>query len=507
MSKRAATYVRVSTEDQAKHGYSLDSQVEACRKYAEEKGWMVVAEISDDGISGTRLDRPGLDRIRDMAQGQEIDAVIVYALDRLSRKLIYQLIIEDELDKADVIIHYVLGRYDDTDEGRMMRQMRGVFAEYEVAQTLERLERGKRSKAGHGLAVGAGRIAYGYRYSDGHLIIMQEEARVVRLIFDWYTSPEEVSIREIARRLTALAFKTHQGNTHWRTGTVSLILANETYVGAAYYNRRKRKSATQTVFRPQEEWIAIPVPPIVDRATFETVQRHLAHNRKMMRKQPRHKYLLRGMLTCAKCGRAYCGEFKNARCYYRHGRDGPHYAPFLRADLAEQNVWEAVKQLLLNPSTLWEGYRAKEAEVTKQKRRLIERLDAILKLKAKTETKLEALTNAYLDPDIGMPKAEYTRHRQYIKKAIADWEREAREIQARLETEAITQERMEAIETFAAEVSEGIELLDFEAKRKVLRMLEVSGKVYHEDEDPWIELEGLFPPGEVGLLSRTSQCS
>ena len=154
---------------------------------------------------------------------------------------------------------------------------------------------------------------------------------------------------------------------------------------------------------------------------------------------------------------------------------------------------------------LWEGYRAREAEVMKQKTRLIERLETTLNLKAKVEAKLEALTNAYLDPDIGMPKAEYTRRRRDTEKEITGWEREAQEIQGRLETEAITRERMEAIEEFAAEVAQGIELVDFEDKRKILTMLEVRGAVRQEDEQPWIDLEGLFPPTQVGLSSTTSQ--
>jgi site-specific DNA recombinase len=506
---RVATYSRVSTEDQAKHGYSLGSQVEACRKYAEDRGWSVVAEISDDGISGATLDRPGLDRIRDLADQKEIDAVIVYDLDRLSRKVVHQLLIEEGLGKAGVTIRYVLGDYRDDDEGRLQKQIRAAISEYERAKITERMVRGKRSKARRGLVVGAGRIPYGYRSDgNGHLVIEEQEAHVVRLVFEWYTGSEEASIREIARRLTTLPFKTHQGNREWRTGTVSLILGNETYTGTKHYNRRKRQSPTKTLSRPEEEWIPIPVPAIVDRETWEAAQRRLAYNRKMKRKRPQHKYLLRGMLTCAECGYAYCGECKHGNNrYYRHSRMGKHRAQSLRADLAEEKIWEAVKEILLNPSALWEGYRAREAEVMNQKRRLLERLEAILSLKAKAEAKLEALTNAYLDPDIGMPKAEYTRRRRDIQKEIAEWEREAQEIQGRLETEAITQERMQAIEEFAAEVAQGIELVNFEEKRKVLTMLQVSGQVYASDEEPWIELEGLFPPTQVGLLSTTSRCS
>jgi len=85
---RVVTYGRESTEDQAKHGYSLPSQMEACRKYAEERGWSVVAEITDDGISGAILDRLGLDRIPDLVQAGEIDAMVVLSVDRFSRKLV-----------------------------------------------------------------------------------------------------------------------------------------------------------------------------------------------------------------------------------------------------------------------------------------------------------------------------------------------------------------------------------------------------------------------------------
>ena len=169
MSKRVSTYARVSTEDQAKHGYSLPSQIEACRKYAEERGWLVAAEISDNGVSGAALDRPGLDRIRDMAQSEEISGVVVYELDRLSRKLAHQLIIEEELGQAGVSVHYVLGDYEDTDEGQLMKQIRGAIAEFERAKIRERMRRGRRACVKSGNTLVHGCSPYGYRLenSDG----------------------------------------------------------------------------------------------------------------------------------------------------------------------------------------------------------------------------------------------------------------------------------------------------------------------------------------------------
>jgi site-specific DNA recombinase len=494
MSKRVVTYSRVSTEDQAKHGYSLPSQIEACRKYAEERGWTVVAEISDDGISGATLDRPGLDRIRDMAQARGIEAIIVYDLDRLSRKAVYQMLLEEELGKADVSIHYVMGDYDDTPEGQFQKQIKAALYEYDRAKIRENMNRGKRSKARQGYVVGGGNIAYGYRYDgNGHLVIEEREAQVVRMIFELYTNGEDLSISEVARRLTASPHKTYTGNKKWRPCTVGCILNK---------HRKKSEYTNARELRPKDEWIPIPVPLIVNRATFEAAQRRLAHNRKFKRRKPRHRYLLSGMLSCAECGYAYvstCSKYH--RYYYDSGKytdkKHPTSSSLLRADLVEEKVWEAVKEILLNPSALWEGYKAREAEVLDQKLKLTERLDTMLKLRDKAQHKLDALTEAYLDPDIGISKAEYSRRRQAIEKEIAEWEQEAQVVQERLKAEAITQEQKEALEEFAAKISEGIDFLDFEDKRKVLQILEVRGKVRREDGREWIELEGLFPPTEI----------
>ena len=504
MTLRAVMYARVSTEDQVKHGYSLASQLEACQKYAAEKGWHIQAEIVDGGVSGSSLDRPGLDRVTEMAQAGEIDAVIVYDLDRLSRKAVYQMLLEEEFGKAGVAVHYVLGDYRNDDEGRLQKQIRAAIAEYETAKFRERAERGKRSKARTGLVVGGGRTAYGYRYDgEGHLVVAEAEAHVVRLIFDWFVS-DRLSIRETARALSAKNHRTYEGGTQWAKSTVARILNNETYAGTAYYNRLGRASryGPQKVLRPRDQWISIPVPPIIDRGTWEEAQERLEHNRKLLRRRTQHQYLLSGILVCAGCGYAYGGEFSKEKRYYR---DGGRKHPTLGADSVERRVWEAVKSLLLDPSTLWEGYSAREAEVAEVRRGLTERLDTVLRLKEKAQGKLDALTDAYLDPDIGMRKVEYTSRRRTIETEIAAREREGAELSARIETAVITQDQMQAVEDFAAEVSNGIDLLGFEDKRTVLELLGVRGRVRHdEDGQGSVELEGFFPSKEGGVSSLAS---
>lgn len=504
MSKRVVTYSRVSTEEQAKSGSSLESQREACAKYAQEQGWMVIAEIEDAGVSGATFDRPGLDRIRDMAQEGQLDALIVYDLDRLSRKAVYQMVLEEELGKAEVTIHSVLGNYEDRDEGRLMKTIKAGIAEYERAKIKERMNRGKRTKAHRGEVASGGNTAYGYRNNGNRQLVIEErEAEVVRLIFELFTNSEDVSISEIARRLTASPHHTSTGKKKWYACSVSNILKNQTYAGCLHYNkvRRKNEYSKKRVARPKEEWIAIPVPAIVSQAAFECAQRRLERNRKFKRRQPRHPYLLSGMLVCAECGRAYSGAFSGGYGYYRDGGE-KHLS--LRADQVEEDVWTAVKQLLLNPSTLWEAHEARESQVD-QKVKLAERLEHQLKLKAKAEEKLDRLTQKLIDPDIMMPKAEYIRCRQPILRDIEHYDQKVLELQERLDAEAITQVQVDVIEDFTAKVSEGIDQLGFEDKRSILRLLEVQGLVHQEDGETWIELEGVFMPTPI-IVSQGVFC-
>jgi len=206
------------------------------------------------------------------------------------------------------------------------------------------------------------------------------------------------------------------------------------------------------------------------------------------------------MLVCAECNFAYGGAFSGGYGYYRDG--GPQKHLSVRADQVEDDVWAAVKEVLLNPSALWEGHKAREAEVVDQNLKLAERLDTSDKLKAKAEDKLDRLTQNFIDPDIMMGKGEYIRNRQPILTDIAKWEREIEEVQTRLEAEAISDVQVEAIEEFTAKVSEGIEMLGFEDKRRILRLLEVQGMVHREDGEAWIELEGVFPPGHISVSER-----
>ena len=158
--KLAAIYSRVSTDEQTK-GYSLQTQIDACNVYAKERRYTVTESFTDD-YTGAAIDRPALNQLRDYMMNNPLDVVIVYDIDRLARKSAYQVLIEEEFKREGVVIEFVMAQYDDTDEGRLQKQIRGVIAEYEKAKILERSKRGKRGKAKSGFVVAGSRPPYGY---------------------------------------------------------------------------------------------------------------------------------------------------------------------------------------------------------------------------------------------------------------------------------------------------------------------------------------------------------
>ena len=139
---RAATYSRVSTDLQERE-QTIESQVEALRKYAQEKGYQLVAEYRDEGYSGAVMERPGLDRLRDALRLHEFEVVLFHSPDRLARKAVYQGLVLEELEKAGVKAEFLNYPVDDTPEGKMLLGMQGLFAEYERAKITERHRRGQ----------------------------------------------------------------------------------------------------------------------------------------------------------------------------------------------------------------------------------------------------------------------------------------------------------------------------------------------------------------------------
>ena len=165
----AAIYCRVSTEDQEREGTSLQSQLEACKKLAQERGYEVPDSfIVMETYSGLSLDRPKLDQLRQWVRDKEVDAVVAYTLDRLSRDPVHFIILQEEMEKAGVEIILVTETIDSSDMGKLIMYIKGYAAKLEVGKIRERSIRGKRVRAQRGkLSIGRGSKMYGYSYIPG----------------------------------------------------------------------------------------------------------------------------------------------------------------------------------------------------------------------------------------------------------------------------------------------------------------------------------------------------
>ena len=205
---KAAIYARVSTDKQGRD-QTVDSQLEALRRWAADRGHELRPEhvFADDGYSGSRLDRPALDRLRDAAFAGEFDVCGVYSPDRLARRYAYQVLLLEELRKAACDVEFIERPISDDPHDQLLLQIQGAIAEYERAVLGERFRRGKiqKARAGHRIA---GQAPYGYRYvpaRDGvpaHLEVDDAEAAVVRQLHRWLVD-ERMTVRQILKRLAA----------------------------------------------------------------------------------------------------------------------------------------------------------------------------------------------------------------------------------------------------------------------------------------------------------------
>src|SRR5215213_2069995 len=141
--KRAILYARVSTDEQARSGYSLAQQIEALRQYAAGEGYEVLEEVVDRGQSGASLARPGMDRVRDLVQGGGVSIVLAQDRDRFARAPAYHYLLKREFEEHGCKIRALIVKGDDSPEGELTDGILDQLAKYERAKVAERTRRGK----------------------------------------------------------------------------------------------------------------------------------------------------------------------------------------------------------------------------------------------------------------------------------------------------------------------------------------------------------------------------
>ena len=501
--KTAALYARVSSERQ-KEEQTIASQTEALKEYAAANGYTVAPEwiFQDEGYSGAILKRPNLERLRDVAAEGQIETILVYTPDRLSRKYAYQVLLMEEFARQGVTTVFVKSPPASTPEEELLVQFQGMIAEYERAQIAERTRRGKRHRAKGGSVNVLSGAPYGYRYvrksesSTAYYDVIEEEAATVRDVYRWYTE-EALSIGEITKRLNAQGVATRYGKSPWERSTVWAILRNPAYKGTACFGKTEhaeRKKVTRLLRkrggfsprnscsheRPREDWIEIPVPPLVSDATFSLAQERLERNKQFSRRHTKEPTLLQGLLVCSECGyalyRTSTRTVKRKLYYYRClGSDGWRYPRGprctnhpIRQDYLDDVVWKKVMQLFEDPDLIRNEINrrvceARNANPTKTRK------ETLVHEIARIKNGIDRLLDAYQD---GLVQLTELRGRVAgLRKRDAALTSELQAVESRMIDEEMYLQLVGSIDDFLSRVRQSAASLNIVDRQKILRLV------------------------------------
>ncbi|MFJ5625407.1 recombinase family protein [Peribacillus loiseleuriae] len=298
---RAAIYVRVSTNEQAQEGFSIPAQRERLNAFCLSQGWKVVGEYIEEGKSAKDLDRPKMKKmLRDIKKG-EIDIILVYRLDRLTRSVLDLYKLLQEFEKYNVSFKSATEVYDtSTAMGRLFITLVAALAQWERENLAERVIFGMEQMISEGMKPG-GHSPYGYHFDKNfNCTINEEEAKYLKKIFEWYL--QGFGYRSIAVRLNDLKVKPRLAN-EWSHNTIRCILINDMYIGT---------------YRWGSKVIPNNHPPLISEFQFLQVQKKIKS--KNVSRETLGKYPLTGILRCGSCDEYSMQGFfdkRDQKTYYR----------------------------------------------------------------------------------------------------------------------------------------------------------------------------------------------
>lgn len=502
--KMAAIYARVSSEQQREEN-TIASQTAALIEFANSHNLEVPKEwvFEDEGYSGATLERPGLERVRDLAAEGQIQVVLAYSPDRLSRKYAYQILLIEEFTRHGVETVFVKSPQGDSAEDQLLVQFQGMIAEYERAQILERSRRGKRHRAQSGEVSVMSNAPYGYRYirktdeTPAAYIVDEAEARVVRRVYEMYTV-EGLSIGEITRRLNTEAVPTRRVSARWERSVVWGVLRNPAYRGVACFGKTRISARTRVMRpqrrrgvttpnttagheRPREEWIEIPVPALVTEESFARAQELLHQNKIRSRRRTIAPSVVQGLVSCAKCGYALSRTSTQTSArkihYYKCiGSDswrklgGPvcDNGRFIRQELLDQIVWAEVIRLLEEPALIQQELdrrlvAARTSDPTRKREQSLQRE------LTHVDKAIERLLNAYQE---GLLSIEQLRERMSVLRQRQQTLRaELQAIADQTNDRAALLRLAETLTAFLARLRSAAETLSVIDRQRIVRLL------------------------------------
>lgn len=519
--KRAALYIRVSTDEQGEKfgpAYQKDEMlVWAAHNPLPSSPYIVLPQhiYTDIGCSGAddlHL-RPALTKLFDEANKGEFDSVLVWKIDRFFRKneLLHRYI--RELSELGIEFISVTQPALSTSgiTGKLLLSVLGSIAEIERDQIIERTAAGKQAAARAGRWVGGKYPPYGYDIDKDRLMqINEEQAQVVRQVFQWF-GEEKLSTYEIQKRLNlkniptkadttiqeraeqgkkSLTWRSKNPNNFWGVSTIIKILNNEAYAGEYYYGKRTTKKDPATGKRrymdhPREDWIALPCPAIVDRTLWHKVHNRLAHNKRFAKKNRLYEYLFSGKLVCGQCGSPYVGYMKKKsrkkkviamygqyRC--RRSSKAKAAQPCRNGHISEREldskIWKQLYDFLSEPRQFLREMQQREAQA-----------EGAVELRVKQQE---------IDTDLQRLQGEQDRVRflyekgigykstQEVEERFAEIEAERHKlreqekaISSRILTREQQRDRIQCAELLAERYKKVLDAADFQLKKQIINAL------------------------------------
>jgi len=452
-----------------------------------------------------------------MVRAEDIDLVVVYCLDRLSRDPTHGVILTQELEKHKVTLEAVTEEVDTSEWGKLINYIRGFASKLEAEKIRERTMRGKRARALEGRMPGGGSFRlYGYDYikvaekNGGRRVKNETEAKWVKQMFEWLVY-DGLSTNQILYRLRAHNAPTKSGKL-WNRRSVQAILKNPAYTGKTFVFTTGKSGKQFT--RPQEDWIEIPgaTPHIITPDLFDATQEQLKVNQaKASRNNTRHQYLLRSHIECRRCGQSYSGGTSISlqpgkryvqRCYRCMGKRKV-CVPINRcqnkswsANKLEPLVWARLQAYLSQPDLIvseLEKQRndASELGVFESQLQDVER-----QLKTIDREQHQLLQWALK----GFPESQVEAENRRLNRARETLTAQQSQLETHIKVSQDAVISIPNLESFIERMQSHIAILDFEGKRQVLDMLNIT--VWLDGEN--VEITGVLPIADDVIVHTES---
>ena len=483
--KRAAIYARVSDKSQAEDDKtSLTEQTTEMEAYCEGKGMTITARYQEVG-RGWSKKRPEFQRMLADAKRGRFDTIVCWKSDRLSRGMYPAAALMEVVEAYQIQLEAVMDAIDMKTFGLM-----AAIGKIELDNFRERASMGKRGSAKQGrMPVGA--LSYGYRIGDdGKPEIYEPEAEVVRRIFHMYVH-EGMSGSTISRQLARDNAPTFNPGSRWHKSFLSALLGKEVYKGDWWYGKSRwvATEGGETVYaQPQDAWIKVPFPPLVDEQTWDRAQAIKKQRKTQSTRNTKIFYLLQHLVRCAECGRLFACKSTTRRTVksngsiYKYNLKTPyrHYHCYgmlseglrcrershIKAGQLEELVWSQVKEMIQNPELIVAGIEALDTQGEDGLGMRIARAERDLQ---KVQIEEERAIRLYVSGKI--KEDQLDQQRKFILERLETAREKLDDLRARESMASEKRGLMENLVQWAGKFGKGLDDLPDEKRRDVLRLL------------------------------------